>query len=100
VNGTILGGLLLSASDDGDAVWALLIPLAVGIGLIVAGYMKFRHGEEVEAIQAGAKKAALADGQEQKDWLSGGLELLSEVSGVNVKDLTKWGRSLGSVLGF
>ena len=88
VNGTILGGLLLSASDDGDAVWALLIPLAVGIGLITAGYMKFRHGEEVEAIQASAKKAALAEGQEQKGLLSGGLELLGEVSGMDIKELS------------
>jgi hypothetical protein len=88
VNGTILAGLLVSSSDDGDSIWAVLIPLAVGIGLIVAGYTRFRHGEEVEAIQASAKKAALADGQGQKEWLSGGLELLSEVSGMDVKNLS------------
>ena len=45
VNGTILAGA--SASDD-DGIGAILLPIAIGIGLILYGYRQFRYGEEVE----------------------------------------------------
>jgi len=45
VNGTILA---VSASSDDDSLGALLLPIAIGIGLILYGYRQFRYGEEVE----------------------------------------------------
>jgi hypothetical protein len=69
VNGSILAGLLVANSDEGDSAGALLIPLAIGIGLIYAGYRAFRYGEEVETMQAGAKKAALGKPGDRKSAL-------------------------------
>jgi hypothetical protein len=88
VNGTILGGLLVSGSDDGDAAWLLLLPFIAGIALIVAGYSRFRHGEEVEALQDSAKKAALADRAGSRGMLSGGLQVLGDLSGMDISDLS------------
>lgn len=45
VNGTILAAL---ASSDDDSLGLLLLPIAIGIGLILYGYRQFRYGEEVE----------------------------------------------------
>lgn len=76
VNGTLLAGTLLSSSDEGDGLLLLLVPIALGIGLIAAGYRAFRYGEEVEEIQRGARKAALAgesDGSNLMSALTGGL---------------------------
>ena len=60
VNGTWLATLMLSSSDEEGSLFLLLMPIALGIGLIAAGYRAFRYGEEVEDIQKGARKAALA----------------------------------------
>lgn len=68
VNGTIIAGLAVANSDDSDGIAFLLLPIAIGLGLIAAGYRKFRYGEEVENIQKSAKKAALGRGRK-----SGGL---------------------------
>lgn len=87
VNGTILGGLIVSNSDDGDTLWLLLIPFVIGLGLIAAGYSRFRHGEEVESLQESAKKADLADGSNKKGTLAGGLELFGELSGMDVSSI-------------
>lgn len=46
VNGTILAGLAASGDDDGLGI--LLLPIALGLGLILWGYRSFRYGEEVE----------------------------------------------------
>lgn len=88
INGTIIGGLIVAGSDEGDAFWLPLVALAAGIGIVVAGYLRFRHGEEVESLQASARKAALADGSNNKGLLSGGLNLLGDLSGIDVSDLT------------
>jgi hypothetical protein len=92
VNGSILGGLLVASSDEGDAIWLPLVALAVGIAFIIAGYARFRHGEEVETLQDSAKKATLADGSSSKGMLSGGLELLGDLSGMDVKKLSDLGK--------
>ncbi len=76
VNGTLLAGTIIGNSDDGDGLPLLLVPIALGIGLIAAGYRAFRYGEEVEEIQKGARKAALAgesDGSSLMSALTGGL---------------------------
>ncbi len=57
VNGTVLALSMLSDADDGLEI--LAVPVILGIGLVVAGYRAFRHGEQVEKTQKGAKKAAL-----------------------------------------
>lgn len=89
VNGTILGGLIVSNSDSNDSsFWLLLLPLIIGIALIAAGYTRFRHGEEIEKLQESAKKAALANRSSGGGMLSSGLKILEEVSGVDVNDLS------------
>ncbi|GAP07573.1 MAG TPA: hypothetical protein DEQ80_02445 [Anaerolinea thermolimosa] len=40
--------LIVSLSDDSDILGIALISLAAGIGLMVAGWQKFRYGEQVE----------------------------------------------------
>lgn len=60
VNGTLLAGTLVSNSDEDGSFLLILMPIALGIGLIAAGYRAFRYGEEVEEIQKGARKAAMA----------------------------------------
>ena len=61
VNGTAIAGFAIASSNDGEGFLFILLPIIFGIGLIIAGYRKFRYGEEVEEIQKGAKKAALAE---------------------------------------
>ena len=61
VNGTILAAIGLSDSDDGFA--ALLLPIAIGIGLILYGYRQFRYGEEVEDKPKEFQKAATSPGK-------------------------------------
>lgn len=61
VNGTILAALALSDSDDGLA--ALLLPIAIGVGLILYGYRQFRYGEEVEDKPKEFQKAATGPGK-------------------------------------
>ncbi|MCA9961105.1 MAG: hypothetical protein KC443_18825 [Anaerolineales bacterium] len=95
VNGTIImGRLMLFASDhDDDGLWLLLLPLALGLGLIAAGYRAFRYGEEVEELQAQHKKAKLADrdndsgditemlkGRDLDNMLKTGLSFLEEMA--------------------
>jgi hypothetical protein len=60
VNGTIIAGRIIAESSDDDSFFLLALPLAIGIGIIAAGYHRFRHGEEVEFLQKGAGKAALS----------------------------------------
>jgi hypothetical protein len=76
VNGTLLAGTLVSSSDEDGSFFFILVPIALGIGLIVAGYRAFRYGEEVEEIQKGARKASMAgeaDGSGLMSALTGGL---------------------------
>jgi hypothetical protein len=80
VNGTLLAGGLLAESSDSDGCGFVLIPLALGIGLIVAGYRRFRYGEEVESIQETAKKAPLAGAYRPKGLFSAGFDLIEELS--------------------
>jgi len=87
VNGTIVAGLALSASDDGDSIAFILAPLAIGIGLIIAGYRKFRYGEEVETIDKRARKASLSDDSKLKDFLPEGLGFLEDLSGFDPSKL-------------
>ncbi len=90
VNGTIIVGLTVAGSDDSDALWLPLVALAAGLGIVIAGYLRFRHGEEVESLQKSARKAALADGSSREGAfsLSGGLDLIGELSGLDVSDIT------------
>ncbi len=84
VNGTILALLLLSGgSDDEGSLLLLLIPVAAGLSLIVAGYRAFRYGEEVEEMQAEARKARLAGWRSKKSegLLDRGLSFVEEFSG-------------------
>ncbi|MFZ1398609.1 MAG: hypothetical protein WAS33_17015 [Candidatus Promineifilaceae bacterium] len=60
VNGTWLAALMVGNSDEDGSLALLIMPIAIGIGLIAAGYRAFRYGEEVEEIQRGARKADLA----------------------------------------
>jgi hypothetical protein len=84
VNGTILAGRLVTDGSGNDASCGfILIPLGLGIGLIVAGYRRFRFGEEVESIQASAKKAPLAGQARPKGLLTTGFEILEELSGLD-----------------
>ena len=76
VNGTLLAGTLIGSSDDDGSFLLILMPIALGIGLIAAGYRAFRYGEEVEEMQKGARKATLAgesDGGGLMSVLTGGL---------------------------
>lgn len=61
VNGTILAALVLSDSDDG--LGAILLPIAIGVGLILYGYRQFRYGEEVEDKPKEFQKAATGPGK-------------------------------------
>jgi hypothetical protein len=79
VNGTILGGIIISASDDGDSLAVLLLPLALGIGLIIAGYRRFRYGEEVESVKKRARKLSLG-GRQSGGVFSTGVKILEQVS--------------------
>lgn len=81
VNGTLLAFLLVSESSDDDGLGLLLLPLAIGAGLILAAYRAFRYGEEVETIQKEAKKAALT-GKEKKagNILTASLQIVEELS--------------------
>jgi hypothetical protein len=62
VNGFILGVLGLSVAGDDEAGAFLLIPLAIGVGLIGFGYRAFRYGEEVEHIEGSSRKAHAGEG--------------------------------------
>jgi hypothetical protein len=84
VNGTIIAGRILVESPDDDSMFILILPAAVGIGLIIAGYRKFRYGEEVESIQSSARKALLSKGGESGGLLSGGLSMLEEATDLNI----------------
>jgi hypothetical protein len=88
VNGTIITALIVGNSEDGDGFWLPFVALGAGIAITVAGYLRFRHGEEIESLQKSARKAALADGSGSKSLLSGGLDLLGDLSGIDVSDLT------------
>ena len=80
VNGTILAGGILAESSDSDGCGFILIPLGLGVALIVAGYRRFRYGEEVESIQDSAKKAPLAGAYRPKGLFSAGFDLIEELS--------------------
>ncbi|MCA9974112.1 MAG: hypothetical protein KC413_00125 [Anaerolineales bacterium] len=67
--------------------------MALGLGLIAAGYRAFRYGEEVEELQAQHKKAKLADrdndsgditemlkGRDLDNMLKTGLSFLEEMA--------------------
>jgi len=83
VNGTIIAGTIMAESPDDDSLFLLLLPLSIGVALIIAGYRKFRYGEEVESIQKSARKALLSRSDESQSLLSGGLKMLAEASNIN-----------------
>ncbi len=62
VNGTILAAMAASDSDD-DGFSIILLPIAIGIGLILYGYRQFRYGEEVEDKPREFQKAATERGK-------------------------------------
>ncbi len=80
INGTALATRLLAEDSDEGGLALLLVPIAVGIGLIVAAYRTFRYGEEVEEIQKEAKKAALSEADESKSWWRGGFDAVKNVT--------------------
>lgn len=97
VNGTILAGLAMSDSDDGFA--ALLLPIAIGIGLILYGYRQFRYGEEVEDKPGEYQKAATGPG---KGFFGGAIPGLGDLPNVmktgmtlldDIEELSRQGRS-------
>ena len=85
VNGTILAGM---AANDDDSVGLLLLPIAVGIGLIIYGYRQFRYGEEVEDKPKEFQKAATGPGQGLFGGVIPGLDSLPEMmkTGMTVLD--------------
>lgn len=85
VNGPIVMGWVASGSDDSDSLWLVLLPIALGMGLIAWAYRSFRYGEEVEEIQAESKKAELADTADSGSWDLEGLSSL-----VRGQDASKW----------
>ncbi len=66
VDGTAVAAWFASLSDDNDALALVLVPLALGAGLIAMGYRAFRYGEEVEEIAPEHKKAQLANNTTSK----------------------------------
>lgn len=74
VNGTILAGL--AASDDSDSFSLILLPIAIGVGLILYGYRQFRYGEEVEDKPKEFQKAATGPG---KGFFGGAIPGLSDL---------------------
>ncbi|MCA9981010.1 MAG: hypothetical protein KDD89_09255, partial [Anaerolineales bacterium] len=85
VNGFLVALLAVgSSSGDDDSAFALLIPLAIGAGLIFMGYRAFRYGEEVEQADNSSKKAKTAAGGEgEMDWsdvMQTGMSFLEEAS--------------------
>ena len=98
VDGTVLAGLLISNSDDGDGALLVFLPILVGLGLIVAGYRAFRYGEEVEEIGRENKKAQMASdpskrldsllsvgGGDMEGSMKSGLSFLEEISEMRQK---------------
>ena len=83
VNGTILAALGLSDSDDGFG--AILLPIAVGIGLILYGYRQFRYGEEVEDKPKEFQKAATGPG---KGIFGGAIPSLGDLPGMMKTGMT------------
>ncbi|MFO7678890.1 MAG: hypothetical protein R6X34_02465 [Chloroflexota bacterium] len=57
VDGTLAMAMAFADSSDSDGGWIVLAPIAIGFGLIFAGYRAFRYGEEVEEMQGRVKKA-------------------------------------------
>lgn len=97
VNGTILAAIGLSDSDDGFA--ALLLPIAIGIGLILYGYRQFRYGEEVEDKPKEFQKAATEPG---KGIFGGAIPGLGDLPGMmktgmtlleDIEEMSKKGRT-------
>jgi hypothetical protein len=89
VNGTIIAGRIIVESADDDSLFLLALPAAVGLGLIVAGYRKFRYGEEVETIQKSARKAILSRGDESRGLLSSGMQLFEDTADLNLDVLRR-----------
>ena len=89
VNGTLLAGTFIGSSDEDGSLFLILMPIALGIGLIAAGYRAFRYGEEVEEVQKGARKAAMAG-----DSGSGGLLSAFTGGSSDVQEMMRSGMSV------
>jgi hypothetical protein len=86
VNGTIIAGLAIASSEDSDGLAILLLPIAIGIGLIAASYRKFRYGEEVEKVQKSARKLSLGRGNSSGGLLSGSIPtIIRELSEMDTR---------------
>ncbi len=83
VNGTIIAGLIIGASDDGDSLGLILLPIVIGAALVFAGYRRFRYGEEVETIKKRAKKLSLGQ-RRSKGLFSSTIQILEEVSDLDI----------------
>ena len=83
VNGTILAGTAVAATEEGEALALLCLPIAIGLGLIALGYRRFRYGEEVETMQKGAKKADLGK-RPSGGLLPDGLRILEEFTDIEI----------------
>lgn len=80
VHGTALALQILSSSDSSDHVGALLLlPIVGGIALMVGGYRAFRYGEEVEKIEASARKAESTRAKKSSHMTDSVLELASDL---------------------
>lgn len=86
VNGTIIAGLIVSNSDDSDGFAILLLPIVLGIALVVAGYRRFRFGEEVEKLQKSARKLSLGQRNTSGGLLSGSIStIVQELTEMNAR---------------
>ena len=71
VDGTAVAGWIAAASNSSNndnSLGIVLVPLALGVGLIAMGYRAFRYGEEIEEIDVQHKKARLASGSGSGDF--------------------------------
>jgi hypothetical protein len=79
INGTLVAGLFLENSSDDDGLGLVCLPFVIGVGLIVAAYRAFRYGEEVEKIEAGARKAGGSRDKQSKGWFGLDSDVLKEL---------------------
>jgi hypothetical protein len=78
INGTMLAGWLVGGSDD-DGLGFVCVPFAIGVGMIVAAYRAFRYGEEVEKIDAAARKAQGSHDKSSRGWFGLDAGMLNEL---------------------
>jgi hypothetical protein len=78
INGTLLAGWFLDSSSDDDGLGLVCLPFVIGVGMIVAAYRAFRYGEEVEKIDAAARKAQGSRDKGSRGWFGLDAGMLNE----------------------